>query len=158
MKNEDTFTIMTQHYEERVLQIKRVTKVVKGGKKLSFRVILIIGDKRQKVALGVGKAKDISSAIEKASYNARKKILTVILTKKKTIPTVSFATYGASRICLRPMPTGVGIIAGGALRTILELAGIKDASAKQFGSVNILNNAKAALLALSNFASSETHS
>jgi small subunit ribosomal protein S5 len=135
-------------YEEKIIQIKRVTKVVKGGKKMTFRAIVIIGDNKRKVGVGIGRADDVNLAIDKAVLNGKKNLINVPLTLKYSIPHVATAGYGACNIMLRPASQGTGVIAGGSIRTVLELAGIKNILAKQFGSNNILNNAKATILAL----------
>jgi small subunit ribosomal protein S5 len=135
-------------YEEKVVQVSRVTKVVKGGKKMTFRAIVIVGDNKQKVGVGIGRAEDVNLAIEKAVLNGKKNIIEVPLTLIASIPHVIYASYGACHIMLRPASLGTGVIAGGSVRTVLELAGIKNILAKQFGSNNLLNNAKATILAL----------
>jgi small subunit ribosomal protein S5 len=135
-------------YEEKIVQVKRVTKVVKGGKKMTFRAVLIIGDNKRKVGVGIGRAEDVNLSIEKAILNGKKNLITVPLTILSSVPHVINASYGACKIMLRPASLGTGVIAGGSVRTVLELAGIKNILAKQFGSNNILNNAKATILAL----------
>ena len=135
-------------YEEKIVQIKRVTKVVKGGKKMTFRAVVIIGDNKRKVGVGVGRADDINLAIDKAIINGKKNLINVPLTLKDSIPHVVKGSYGACKLMLRPAQVGTGVIAGGSVRTVLELAGIKNIVAKQFGSNNILNNAKATVFAL----------
>jgi small subunit ribosomal protein S5 len=135
-------------FEEKIVQIKRVTKVVKGGKKLTFRAVVIIGDTKRKVGVGVGRADDVNLAIEKAVINGKKNLMNVPLTHNYSIPHVIKANYGACSLMLRPAVSGTGVIAGGSIRTVLELAGIQNILAKQFGSSNILNNAKATILAL----------
>jgi len=135
-------------YEEKVIQIKRVTKVVKGGKKLTFRAVVIVGDNKRKVGVGIGRADDINIAISKATLHGKKNLINVPLTLKYSVPHVIKASYGACSIMLRPASQGTGVIAGGSVRTVLELAGIKNILAKQFGSSNILNNAKATIIAL----------
>lgn len=135
-------------FEEKIVQVKRVTKVVKGGKKLTFRAVVIIGDNKRKVGVGIGRADDVNLAIEKAIINGKKNIINVPLTLDYSIPHVIKASYGACSIMLRPSSAGTGVIAGGSIRTVLELAGVQNILAKQFGSSNILNNAKATILAL----------
>jgi small subunit ribosomal protein S5 len=135
-------------YEEKIVQIKRVTKVVTGGKKMTFRAIVIIGDNKRKVGVGIGRADDVNLAIDKAVLNGKKNLITVPLTLKYSVPHVIRACYGACSIMLRPAAQGTGVIAGGSVKTVLELAGIKNILAKQFGSNNILNNAKATIAAL----------
>jgi small subunit ribosomal protein S5 len=135
-------------YEEKIVQIKRVTKVVKGGKKMTFRAVVIIGDNKKKVGVGIGRAEDVNLAIDKAILNGKKNLITVPLTFLSSVPHVMKTSFGACKIMLRPASLGTGVIAGGSVRTVLELAGIKNILAKQFGSNNILNNAKATILAL----------
>jgi small subunit ribosomal protein S5 len=136
-------------YKEKVVQVKRVTKVVKGGKKMTFRAVVIIGDNKRKVGVGIGRGEDVNLAIEKAILNGKKNLITVPLTIFSSVPHVMHASYGASKIMLRPASLGTGVIAGGSVKTVLELAGISNILAKQFGSNNILNNAKVTILALS---------
>ena len=135
-------------YEEKIVQVKRVTKVTTGGKKMTFRAIVIIGDNKQKVGVGIGRAEDVNLAIDKAILNGKKNLITVPLTLKESVPHVMNASYGACKIMLRPATLGTGVIAGGSVKTVLELGGVKNVLAKQFGSNNILNNAKATILAL----------
>ena len=135
-------------YEEKIVQIKRVTKVVKGGKKMTFRAVVIIGDNKQKVGVGVGRAEDVNLAIDKAVLNGKKNLINIPLTLKLSIPHVVNTRFGACSLMLRPASLGTGVIAGGSIRTVLELGGIKNILAKQFGASNILNNAKATILAL----------
>nr|YP_010619326.1 Ribosomal protein S5 [Amplisiphonia pacifica]WAX03339.1 Ribosomal protein S5 [Amplisiphonia pacifica] len=137
-------------WEEKVVQVKRVTKVVKGGKKLSFRAVLIIGNENGQIGVGVGKANDVIGAVKKGVADAKKHIITIPLTKYFSIPHPINGTSGAAKIILRPSATGSGVIAGGSTRTVLELAGIKNILAKQIGSSNTLNNARAVLNALNN--------
>ena len=137
-------------WEEKVVQVKRVTKVVKGGKKLSFRAILVIGNEKGQIGVGVGKASDVIGAVKKGVADAKKHIITIPLTKYFSIPHPITGRSGAAKIMLRPSATGSGVIAGGATRTVLELAGIKNILAKQLGSKNSLNNARAVLNALQN--------
>jgi len=135
-------------YEEKVIQVTRVTKVVKGGKKLTFRAVIIVGDTKRKVGVGVGRADDVNLAMDKAILDGKKNLITVPLTLNYSIPHIVKAGFGACSIMIRPAKLGTGVIAGGSVRTVLELAGIKNIVAKQFGSNNILNNAKATILAL----------
>lgn len=144
----NTLRLSKIKYEEKIVQIKRVTKVVKGGKKMTFRAIVIIGDNIKKVGVGVGRADDVNLAIDKAVLNGKKNLITVPLTYKHSIPHVVLSSFGACDIMLRPAAEGSGIIAGGSIKTVLELAGFKNILAKQFGSKNILNNAKATIIAL----------
>ena len=107
-----------------------------------------IGDNKRKVGVGIGRAEDVNLAIDKAILYAKKNIINVPLTFKYSVPHVVYSSFGACKIMLRPAALGTGVIAGGSVRTVLELAGIKNILAKQFGSSNILNNAKATILAL----------
>jgi small subunit ribosomal protein S5 len=117
---------------------------------MTFRAIVIVGDKKRKVGVGMGRAEDVNLAIDKAVLNAKKDLITVPLTLLSSVPHVIFASYGACKIMLRPASLGTGVIAGGSVRTVLELAGIKNILAKQFGSSNMLNNARATIQALKN--------
>ncbi len=135
-------------YEQKVAQIKRVVKVVKGGKILSFRAIVILGNAKGKVAVGIGKAQEVGLAIEKAIMYGKKRFVNVALTVNSSIPHVVYSKYCASMVMLRPASEGTGIIAGGVVKAVLELAGIQNILAKQYGSNNLLNNAKATIQAL----------
>jgi len=135
-------------WQERIVQVRRVTKVVKGGKKLSFRAILIIGNEKGQVGVGVGKASDVIGAVKKAVTDSKKQIVDVPVTKNNSIPHIVMGQSGAAKVIIRPSAPGSGVIAGGSVRTILELAGVKNILAKQLGSGNPLNNARAATNAL----------
>lgn len=135
-------------FTERLIKISRVTKVTKGGKKLSFRAVVVIGDENGQVGVGVGKAEDVVNAFKKAKTDGRKNLITIPITKSLTIPHGVIGDVGACKIVMRPSIEGSGVIAGGAVRTVLEVAGIKNVIAKQLGSDNLLNNARAAIVAL----------
>ena len=135
---------------ERLVQISRVSKVTKGGKKLSFRAIVVIGDENGKVGVGVAKADDVINAFKKAKTDGQKNLIRVPLTKTLSIPHNVSGRFGACKIIMRPSIEGSGVIAGGAVRTVLEVAGVKNVIAKQLGSNNLLNNARAAINALEN--------
>ncbi|AXY68284.1 30S ribosomal protein S5 [Thermosynechococcus sichuanensis E542] len=135
-------------WQERVVQIRRVSKVVKGGKKLSFRAIVVVGNERGQVGVGVGKAADVIGAVRKGVADGKKHLIDVPLTKSNSIPHPTFGEGGAARVMIRPAAPGTGVIAGGSVRTVLELAGVRNVLAKQLGSSNPLNNARAALEAL----------
>nr|YP_009399160.1 ribosomal protein S5 [Taenioma perpusillum]ARW68557.1 ribosomal protein S5 [Taenioma perpusillum] len=137
-------------WEEKVVQVKRVTKVVKGGKKLSFRAVIIVGNEKGQIGVGVGKASDVIGAVKKGVNDAKKHMILIPLTKSYSIPHQIYGVSGAAKIILKPSATGSGVIAGGSTRTVLELAGIKNILAKQLGSNNTLNNARAVLDALKN--------
>ena len=136
------------NWQERVVQIRRVSKVVKGGKKLSFRAIVVVGNEKGQVGVGVGKAADVIGAVRKGVADAKKELVEVSLTKANSINHVTNGIAGGAKVFMRPAAPGTGVIAGGAVRTVLELAGVKNILAKQLGSNNPLNNARAAINAL----------
>ena len=133
---------------ERLIKISRVSKVTKGGKKLSFRAIVVIGDENGQVGVGVAKADDVVNAFKKAKTDGRKNLIKLPLTKSLSIPHRVTGNFGACKVIMRPSIEGSGVIAGGAVRTILEVAGVKNVIAKQLGSNNLLNNARASICAL----------
>ena len=137
-------------FVERLIKISRVSKVTKGGKKLSFRAIVVVGDENGKVGVGVAKADDVVNAFKKAKTDGRKNLIEFPLTKSLSIPHPVDGNFGACKIILRPSIEGSGVIAGGAVRIVLEVAGVKNVIAKQLGSNNLLNNARAAICALNN--------
>lgn len=134
-------------YTEKVVQVRRVTKVVKGGKKLSFRVVVIIGNEKGKVGVGVGKASEVLNAIKKALVDARKNLVDVAMVGS-TVSHKVHGTAGGSSVMLKPASDGTGIIAGGAARIVLELSGIGDILSKSNGSKSPLNVARATINAL----------
>ena len=134
-------------WTETVVQISRVTKVVKGGKKLSFRAIVIVGNKKGQVGIGCAKASEVIIAIQKAIADGRKNVITVPIFKT-TIPHPITGKSGAGAVMLRPASEGTGIIAGGAVRSVLELAGIENILSKSLGSKSPLNAANATIEAL----------
>lgn len=134
-------------WSEQVVQISRVTKVVKGGKKLSFRAIVVVGNKKGQVGIGCAKAAEVIIAIQKAIADGRKNLITVPIFKT-TIPHPIVGKSGAGKVMLRPASQGTGIIAGGAVRPVLELAGIENILSKSQGSKSPLNAANATLNAL----------
>ncbi|MGK7877747.1 MAG: 30S ribosomal protein S5 [Xenococcaceae cyanobacterium] len=135
-------------WQERVIQIRRVSKVVKGGKKLSFRAIVVVGNEKGQVGVGVGKASDVIGAVRKGVADGKKQLIDVPLTKSNSITHIANGVSGGAKVIVRPAAPGTGVIAGGAVRTVLELAGVKNILAKQLGSNNPLNNARAAINAL----------
>ena len=136
-------------WQERVVQIRRVSKTVKGGKKMSFRAIIVVGNEKGQVGVGVGKAGDVIGAVRKGVADGKKNLVRVPLTRNNSIPTLSLGRDGAANVLIRPAAPGTGVIAGGSIRTVLELAGIKNVLAKRLGSKTPLNNARAAMVALS---------
>lgn len=139
---------LNDKFIERLIKISRVTKVTKGGKKLSFRAVVVIGDENGQVGVGVGKAEDVVNAFKKAKTDGRKNLIKIPITKSLSIPHGVIGNKGACKIIMRPSIEGSGVIAGGAVRTVLEVAGIKNVIAKQLGSDNLLNNARAAIVGL----------
>ncbi|MFC1496212.1 30S ribosomal protein S5 [Candidatus Margulisiibacteriota bacterium] len=131
-----------KEFEERVVQVRRVCKVVSGGKRMGFRVLAVVGDKKGRVGIGLGKAGEVVASIRKAMEAAKKNIIKVPLIGG-TIPHMVKGRLGAAKIVIRPAPAGHGVIAGGATRIVLELAGVHDAVAKSVGSSNAVNMAKA---------------
>lgn len=134
-------------WKEQVIQVRRVTKVVKGGKKLSFRAIVVTGNKNGQVGVGCAKAAEVIIAIQKAVAEAKKNLVTVPIFKT-TIPHQITGRSGAGSVLLKPASQGTGVIAGGAVRAVLELAGIENILSKSLGSKSPLNAANAALEAL----------
>ena len=135
-------------FVERLIKISRVSKVTKGGKKLSFRAIVVVGNENGQVGVGVGKADDVVNAFKKAKSDGRKNLIKIPITKSLSIPHNVIGNFGACKIIMRPSIEGSGVIAGGSVRTVLEVAGIKNVIAKQLGSNNLLNNARAAVSGL----------
>lgn len=135
-------------FTTKMLDLARVTRVTGGGKRMSFRAVVIAGDKKGKVGIGVDKGKDVSQAIDKATRRAKRNLISVVIVNE-TIPHETEAKAGPARILLRPQKKGRGLVAGGAVRMICELAGIKNVSSKILsGSKNKLNNARATIEAL----------
>lgn len=137
----------SSEWKERVIQIRRVTKVVKGGKKLSFRAVVIVGNGNGLVGVGIGKSNEVIGAIQKGVAAARKSLITVPIFKT-TIPHPIVGKAGAGKIILKPAAPGAGIIAGGSARAVLELAGIENILCKSLGSDSPLNAARATADAL----------
>ena len=137
-------------FVERLIKINRVSKVTKGGKKLSFRAIVVIGDENGKVGVGVAKADDVVNAFKKAKADGHKNLIELPITKSLSIPHNVTGQFGACQVIMRPSIEGSGVIAGGAVRIVLEVAGVKNVIAKQLGSNNLLNNARASICALNN--------
>jgi len=135
---------------ERLIKISRVSKVTKGGKKLSFRAIVVVGDENGQVGVGVAKADDVVNAFKKAKTDGRKNLIKLPITKSLSIPHGVTGVFGACKVIMRPAVEGSGVIAGGAVRIVLEVAGVKNVIAKQLGSNNLLNNARASICALEN--------
>ncbi len=143
-----------QQYDERVIEIARVAKVVKGGRRFQFRVSIVSGDNHGKVGLGVGKANAVPDAMRKATERAHKDMRQVALTGT-TIPHEVLGKTGGARVILRPASPGTGVIAGGGVRAVLEAAGVHDILTKSLGSANVLNVVQATFDALSQLKSPE---
>ena len=141
-----------EQFEERVIEIARVAKVVKGGRRFQFRVTIVTGDKRGNIGMGVGKANAVPDAMRKASDRARKDLRTVNLSGT-TIPHEIIGKVAGARVLLKPASPGTGVIAAGGVRAVLEVAGVRDILTKSMGSANVLNVVMATFKALDNLKS-----
>ncbi len=136
-------------FKERVLEVRRVTRVVAGGKRFSFRATVVAGDMKGRVGIGTAKGLDFSAAVQKATRQAEKGMVRINLKDGRTVPYEINAKYDAARVRIKPAKAGHGLIAGGSLRVVLELVGIKDVSAKIIGTTkNKIANARAGIKAL----------
>ena len=145
---------MEQTYDERVIEIARVAKVVKGGRRFQFRVTVVAGDNHGKVGLGVGKANAVPEAMRKASERAHKDMQTVVVAGT-TVPHEVTGRVGGAIVLLKPASAGTGVIAAGGVRAVLEAAGLRDILTKSLGSANVLNVVKATFQALAQLKSPE---
>lgn len=136
---------VANEFEERVVAINRVTKVVKGGRRFSFAALVVIGDKNGQIGFGSGKAGEVPEAIGKASRAAKKNSKSVELQEGRTIPHEVIGTFGAAKVIMRPAAPGTGVIAGGAVRAVLESVGVKDILTKCVGTRNPHNAVRATL-------------
>ncbi|MBU1148618.1 30S ribosomal protein S5 [Patescibacteria group bacterium] len=139
--------VKDQEYEQKIVDLARVTRVMAGGKRMRFRACVVIGNGKGKVSYGVAKGADVSMAINKSVTQAKKKMMTVKIVND-TIPHEVKLKFKAARVMLRPAPAGTGVIAGGAVRIVMELAGIKNIVTKMLGSNNKINNVKVTFKAL----------
>jgi small subunit ribosomal protein S5 len=146
-RNNQPYVPEKKEFEETVVEIKRISKKTKGGNTIRFSALVVIGDKNGKVAIGLAKAPDVSSAIRKSIESAKKRMIKVPL-RGTTVPYSIEEKFSAARVLLKPAPPGSGIIAGGPVRVVLEAAGIKDAVAKVMGTNNKVSNVYATLRAL----------
>lgn len=142
-----SYTPVVSEFEEKVVQVNRVSKKTKGGNKIGFSVLVVVGDKKGRVGVGLGGAPDVSSAVKKAVLYARKHLFTVPM-KNTTIPHVVFVKLGAAKIMIKPAPPGAGVIAGGPVRAVVEAAGIRDIVSKILGTKNKASNVYATMAAL----------
>lgn len=144
-----TFTkAKDSQWQEKMLELRRVTRVVAGGKRMSFRAVVVIGDQKGRVGVGVAKGKDVAKATEKAVFQAKKEVFEVPI-QNGTIPNQVYAKHSSAKIIIKPARKGRGLIAGGASRIVLSFAGVKDATAKNLGrTTNKLTNAVATIKAL----------
>ncbi|MBI2595919.1 30S ribosomal protein S5 [Candidatus Daviesbacteria bacterium] len=133
---------------EKVVQVNRVSKKTKGGDKRSLSVLVVVGDKKGRVGVGLGKAADVQSAVRKATAYAKKHLFAVPLKNNRTIPHSIFVKLGAAKVMMKPASEGIGVIAGGAVRVVMEAAGIKDIISKVLGTSNQASNVYASLEAL----------
>ncbi len=141
-------------FEEKLVAVNRVTKTVKGGRNMRFSALIVIGDKKGRVGVGMGKAVEIPEAIRKASEAAKKNLVT-IATKDTSIPHETVGRFGTAKVVLLPAPEGTGVIAGGPARAVLELCGVKDIRTKSYGTNNPINTVKATLEGLKSLRTAE---
>ncbi len=137
-----------QEFDEKVIRISRVTKKTKGGNNMSFTALVVVGDRKGRVGVALGQAKDVMNASKKGVKRGKKTVITIPLVDNRTIPHELMVKYGAAKILLKPAPAGTGVIAGGSVRAVLELAGLKDVVSKILGTSNKMSNVTATFEAL----------
>ena len=142
--------------EERVVYINRVSKTVKGGRRMARSALVVVGDRNGHVGVGMGKSAEVPNAIKKGVEDAKKNMFTVPLTAEHTLPHEVLGEYGAGRVLIKPATPGTGVIAGGAARAVMELAGVTDCFAKSLGTDNAVNVVKATAEGLKNMESPES--
>lgn len=153
-KTTKTQTVVVEEYSESVLNVRRVAKVIKGGRRFAFSALVVVGDKKGRIGVALGKSREVASAISKALKRAKKNMMSVPL-YKTTIPYTVTGRHGSSTVLMRSASKGTGIIAGGAVRAILENLGVHDVLAKSFGSSNPQNIVKATFNALQKLTSAQ---
>lgn len=146
--------LIKRDFDSKVVEIKRVTRVVAGGKRMRFRALVVVGDRKGKVGIGLKKGTDVADAVSKATTAAKKTMIEVPI-KEGTIPHLVKIKYKAAKVLLKPAPAGSGLIAGGPVRAVLHLAGIKNISSKMMGSSNKVSNVRATYEALKTFKKQE---
>lgn len=147
MKKDTAGTQVEPEFEEKVVQVNRVSKKTKGGNRIAFSVLVVVGDKKGRVGVGLGRAPDVSAAVRKGANYAKKHLISVP-TRGTTIPHQIYVKLGAAKVLLKPAPPGSGVIAGGAVRAVVEAAGIKDVVSKIIGTRNQASNVYATFEAL----------
>lgn len=147
-RNKERAPRAPQEFDEKVIRISRVTKKTKGGNNMSFTALVVVGDRKGRVGVALGKAKDVMNAIKKGVRRGKKTVITIPLVDNRTIPHELKIKLGAAKLILKPAPAGTGVIAGGAVRAVLELAGIKDVVSKILGTGNKMSNVTATFEAL----------
>jgi small subunit ribosomal protein S5 len=148
MDNKRTREPQNKEFEEFVVSVNRVTKVTKAGRHFRFAATVVVGDRKGRVGLGSGKANEVQDAIKKATQSANKNVKRIPLVDERTISHEAIGTSGATKVLIKPAKSGTGIIAGGPVRAVLELAGVKDVVSKSLGSSTKINTARATMQAL----------
>lgn len=152
-RKEEKIQSTVPELQERVVYINRVSKVVKGGRRFALTALVVVGDGNGRVGVGMGKSQEVPVAIKKGVEDAKKNMFTVPLTEDRTLPHDIYGEFGAGRVYLKPATPGTGVIAGGPVRALMELAGVKNVFGKSLGSDNAMNIVKAAAEGLKNLSS-----